>query len=143
MKRTLSRIGTRIGPRLYRLTNGRYLFGGGGGQVIVITTPGRRSGVPRSTCVQSIEVPGGLLVWGTGSGSKTDPDWFRNLRAATTAEVQRGPTRYRAHPRELLGPERDEAWTKVILAQRPAVARYARRAARPIPVALLEPIAGE
>lgn len=130
-------MGNRIGVGLYRLLNGRFLFGGSG--TIVITALGRRSGMPRSTPVQSIETPRGLLVWGTASGAKTDPDWFRNLRAATTVEVQRGAARYRARPRELLGPERDEAWTTVILARRPAVERYARRAGRTIPVALLEP----
>ncbi|MGE0135504.1 MAG: nitroreductase family deazaflavin-dependent oxidoreductase [Dehalococcoidia bacterium] len=138
MNRGFKRVGNRLGVSLYRLLNGRFLFGGSG--TIVITAPGRRSGVPRSTPVQSIETPDGLLVWGTGGGAKTDPDWFRNLRAATTVEVQRGPTRYRARPRELLGPERDEVWTAVILAQRPAVARYARRAGRTIPVALLDPL---
>ena len=138
MPRALKRIGNRLGVGLYRRLNGRYLFGNNG--VILLTAPGRRSGVPRSTPVQSIETPAGLLVWGTGAGAKSDPDWFRNLRAATPVEVQRGATRYRARPRELLGPERDEAWTNVILAQRPAVERYARRAGRTIPVALLEPL---
>ena len=31
----------------------------------------------------------GQVVWGTGSGSKRDPDWFQNLRAAEVADVQR------------------------------------------------------
>lgn len=141
MTRSLKRMGNRIGVGLYRLLSGRFLFGGSG--TIVMTVPGRRSGVPRSTPVQSIETPRGLLVWGTGGGARTDPDWFRNLRAATTVEVQRGSVRYRARPRELLGPERDEAWTTVILAQRPAVERYARRAGRTIPVALLEEVEAE
>lgn len=136
--RSFKRIGNRIGVGLYRLLNGRFLLGGSG--TIVITAPGRRSGVPHATPVQSIETPDGLLVWGTGGGARIDPDWFRNLRAATSVEVQRGSARYRARPRELLGPERDVAWADVILARRPAVARYARRAGRTIPVALLEPM---
>jgi deazaflavin-dependent oxidoreductase (nitroreductase family) len=48
----------------------------------MITTPGRRTGTPRSTCVRYLERPEGLVVWGTGSGSPQDPDWFRNLRVA-------------------------------------------------------------
>lgn len=139
MSRQFKRIGNRIGVGLYRLLRGRFLFGGSG--TIVLTTPGRRTGIPHSTPVQSVETAGGLLVWGTGGGAKTDPDWFRNLRAATTVEVQRGAARYRARPRELLGPERDEAWTAVILVRRPGIARYARRTTRTIPVALLEPLA--
>lgn len=52
-------------------------------QVLLITVPGRRTGVPRSTCVRFLTTPEGPVVWGTGSGSPRDPDWFRNLRAAT------------------------------------------------------------
>mgnify|MGYP006139225931 CR=1 FL=1 len=35
-----------------------------------------------------VPTPNGPIVWGTGSGSPRDPDWFRNLRAADVAEVQ-------------------------------------------------------
>jgi len=44
-------------------------------------------------------------------------------------------------PRELLGEERDAAWKGVVLAQAPEVEKYARRAGRTIPVALLQPVA--
>jgi hypothetical protein len=80
------------------------------------------------------------MVWGTGSGSKTDPDWFRNLRKVDVADVQVMAQRMRARPRELHGIDRDTAWNTVILAQAPEVEKYAHRAGRTIPVAILEPI---
>jgi hypothetical protein len=43
-----------------------------------------------------------------------------------------------ARPRELLGEERDRRWNEVVLARAPEVAKYARRAGRTIPVAILE-----
>jgi deazaflavin-dependent oxidoreductase (nitroreductase family) len=78
---------------------------------------------------------------GTGSGSRRDPDWFQNLRAAEEAVVQVGARRFRVPPRELLGAERDTMWN-VILSQAPAVARYERKAGRVIPVAVLPSAAG-
>ena len=83
-----------------------------------------------------VETADGLLVWGTASGAPRDPDWFRNLRTASAAEVQIGARRLAVVPRELVGEERDAAWA-VILARRPGVGRYARKAGRVIPVALL------
>lgn len=106
----------------------------------MITTPGRHTGIPRSTCVRYLETPTGLVVWGSGSGSPRDPDWFQNLRRATTAEVQLREKRLTVRARELRGSERDLMWRETILAEAPEVARYARKAGRTIPVAVLEPV---
>jgi deazaflavin-dependent oxidoreductase (nitroreductase family) len=140
LKRRLMRTGNRIGVWMYRVLAGRLASGRKDVHVLVITTPGRRTGVPRSTCVSYLEADGGYVVWGSGSGSRRDPDWFRNLRAATTADVQVGARRLRVDPRELTGAERDAIWNDVVLAQAPEVAKYARRAGRTIPVAVLEPV---
>jgi deazaflavin-dependent oxidoreductase (nitroreductase family) len=137
MNRGLARLGNRIGVWLYRSRDGGLSSGRKDVQVLLITTPGRRTGVPRSTCVRFLHTPDGPVVWGTGSGSRRDPDWFLNLRAASVAEVQIGPDRFRARPQEQLGPARDSLWNGTILAQAPEVARYARKAGRPIPVAVL------
>lgn len=48
--------------------------------------------------------------------------------------------RLQVRPRELLGDERDAMWNDVVLAQIPEVEKYARRAGRTIPVAVLEPV---
>lgn len=79
------------------------------------------------------------VVWGTGSGSRRDPDWFENLRRATTARVQVRERQFAARPRELHGEERDAMWRDVILAQAPEVSRNAQKAGHAIPVAVLEP----
>jgi deazaflavin-dependent oxidoreductase (nitroreductase family) len=134
------RIGNRIGVWMYRTLNGRLASGSKDVHVLMLTVPGRRSGLPRSTCLRYLDVDDGYLVWGTGSGSPEDPDWFRNLRASDVADVQVGARRMRARARELLGAERDTVWSSVVLAQAPEVERYARRAGRTIPVAVLEPI---
>jgi deazaflavin-dependent oxidoreductase (nitroreductase family) len=81
-----------------------------------------------------------FIVWGTGSGSPQDPDWFRNLRATPVADVQMMARHLRVRSRELTGGEREAIWREVVLAEAPEVAKYERKAGRTIPVAVLEPI---
>jgi deazaflavin-dependent oxidoreductase (nitroreductase family) len=140
-KRKLVRIGNRLSVWMYRASDGR-LLNTNKAKVLMITTPGRRTGVLHSTCVRYLETPDGYLVWGTASGAPRDPDWFRNLRKVTVADVQIGATTIQARPRELLAGEREAAWNNTVLAQAPEVAKYAQKARRTIPVALLEPIDG-
>ena len=140
MRETWTRTGNRIGVWMYRHLNGRLSSGSKKVHVLMITTPGRRTGIPRSTCVRYLETPDGLVVWGTGSGSPRDPDWFENLRQVTVAQVQVRERQFEATVRELLGVERDAMWRDTILAEAPGVIRYAHKAGRTIPVAVLEPV---
>lgn len=130
---------THIGVSLYRRSGSRLAGGTDDAPVLLLTVPGRRTGLPRSACVRAIPRDGGYLVWGTGSGSPTDPDWFRNLRHAGTGEARLRNQPFRFSSRELTGDEREQVWNDVILALLPSVARHARRARRRIPVALLTP----
>src|SRR4051812_1894095 len=129
-RRRWTRIGNRIGVWMFRTLDGRLASGSKDVHVLMITTPGRRTGAPRSTCVRYLEAPAGLVVWGSGSGSRRDPDWFENLRAVDRADVQVGARRFQARPRELRGPERDAMWQDVVLTEAPEVAKYARKAGR-------------
>jgi deazaflavin-dependent oxidoreductase (nitroreductase family) len=138
-KHKLVRVGNRIGVWMYRAFDGRLASYNKGAKVLMITTPGRRTGVLHSTCVRYLDVPEGFLVWGTASGAPRDPDWFRNLRKAELADVQMGSQTLRVMPRELVAEERDKAWNDIVLAQAPEVEKYAQRAGRTIPVALLKP----
>jgi deazaflavin-dependent oxidoreductase (nitroreductase family) len=88
LQRRLVRIGNRIGVWMYRALDGRLSSFSKNAKVLMITTPGRRTGVLHSTCVRYLDTPEGLLVWGTASGAPRDPDWFRNLRKAKLADIQ-------------------------------------------------------
>jgi deazaflavin-dependent oxidoreductase (nitroreductase family) len=63
--------------------------------------------------VRYLDRPEGFVVWGIGSGSPRDPDWFENLRAAPTAAVQVMARRMPVRRRELTGQERDSMWRQV------------------------------
>jgi deazaflavin-dependent oxidoreductase (nitroreductase family) len=136
----LARIGNRIGVWMYRAFDGRFASYDKRAKVLMITSPGRRSGVLHSTCVRYLETAEGFVVWGTASGAPRDPDWFRNLRKAKVADIQIGAKTLQVRPRELLAEERDATWKNVVLAEAPEVERIAQRAGRTIPVAVLQPI---
>jgi deazaflavin-dependent oxidoreductase (nitroreductase family) len=140
LRRRFTRAGNRIGVWMYRTLKGRLSSGSKDVTVLMITTPGRRTGLPRSTCVRYLETPAGYVVWGTGSGSRHDPDWYLTLRRATTAQVQVRERELTVRPRELSGEERDALWRDTILVRAPGVSRYAAKAGRTIPVAVLEPV---
>jgi deazaflavin-dependent oxidoreductase (nitroreductase family) len=138
--RRLTRLGNRSGVWLYRTFNGRLSSGSASVRVLMITTPGRRTGTPRSTCVRYLDSSDGLVVWGTGAGSRRDPDWFENLRRVSVADVQVRARRFQAGVRELVGAVRDATWNDVVLVQAPEAKKYADKAGRTIPVAVLTPI---
>ena len=140
LQRRWLRMGNRIGVWMYRRLDGRFSSGSKNVHVLMITTPGRRTGIPRSTCVRFLETPEGLVVWGTGSGSRRDPDWIQNLRRAPTSRIQVRDRELEVRPRELFGEARDAMWRDTILTEAPEVAKYERKAGRTIPVAVLEPV---
>ena len=142
LKGVLVRISNQIAVWMYRAFDGRLASYNKGATVLMITTPGRRTGVLHSTCVRYLDTADGFLVWGTASGAPRDPDWFRNLRKAKIADIQIKAKTLQVRPRELLGEERDAVWKDVVLAQAPEVEKYAQRAGRTIPVALLQPVEG-
>jgi deazaflavin-dependent oxidoreductase (nitroreductase family) len=141
LKHRWTRVGNRIGVWMYRTLDGRMSSGSKDVHVLMLTSPGRRTGIPRSTCVRYLDTPEGYVVWGSGGGSPKDPDWFCNLRAAAEVDLQVRDRQVSATARELLGTERDALWNDVVLAQAPEVQKYARRAGRTIPVAVLTPVA--
>jgi len=80
----------------------------------------------------------GWVVVGSAGGDVIEPQWFRNLRSADRAVVERGDQRHDVTVRVLHGIERDAAFTSV-LAVAPGFAEYETKAGRPMPLALLTP----
>ena len=139
LRGSLRRAGARWAAWTYRRTDGRAFNGRGAPHVLLLTTPGRRSGEDRSTCVAFLESDGGYVVWGTASGAKHDPHWILNLRGAGRTKVQVMDRRFAAAFQEYAGAERDAVWNDLITKRVPAVRRYAARAGRTIPVGILRP----
>lgn len=69
----------------------------GGESPVVLTVPGRNSGVPRSTPITPMTVDGRRYVVGGFPGA----DWVKNVRAAGEVTLRRGRTTERVRMVEL------------------------------------------
>ena len=135
----LIRWGNRAGVWSYRHSSGRLVGPGKGTTIALLTMPGRRTGLPRTVPLGLHQYGAEYLVVGTGSGSHREPDWFRNLRATPSADIQIKDRHIAVAVRVADGEERDRLWHDVVLAQAPWRAKYERKAGRVIPVAVLTP----
>lgn len=122
----------------YRQTNGR-VGGRGMGDlpVLLLTVPGRRSGIPRTVPIVYIDHDGALLVVGTGmGGSRHTPQWFLNLKAAGTGRVRIREHEHDVYARLPDGTEVAELWSQVAV-RAPHFAKWQARNGRPFPIAVL------
>ncbi|MGW1197141.1 nitroreductase/quinone reductase family protein [Streptomyces sp. NPDC002536] len=125
-------------------------FRGNGGRVggqfagvklLLLTTRGARSGLPRTTPL--VHLPDGerLVVFASNGGAPTAPAWFRNAMAApddVTVEV--GEERYAARARLVDEAEHDALWARQIAAD-PGFGAFRERAlqaGRAMPLVALE-----
>lgn len=130
-----------VSVRMYERSDGRRAGRAKGLPVLLVTVPGRRSGVEHTTPVVYFEVDGGYLVCGSGGGMQVEPQWFRNLRHAETARIRVGASSHPVAVRILPRAERDPVMRNVVLPRAPVFATYEKRSGRVIPMAVLTPLA--
>ncbi len=133
------RRANRVAVALYRRTGGWIGGSAKGAPVMLLTVAGRRTGLPRTVPVGFVPHAGGFVVAGTAGGSPIEPQWFGNVRAATTAEIQIGAVRQAVSCRVAGDEERDRLWRDVVVVKAPIFARYEARCGRPVPLAVLTP----
>lgn len=127
--------------RLYRASKGRVMGKARGVPVLLLSVPGRKSGVRHTTPVSYIRDGDRYVVTGSGGGQPAEPQWFRNLRAADRAEIEVGPARI---PVAVIVASPDEhavLWARLV-AQAPFFAKYQTKVVRDIPMAVLIPLIG-
>ena len=128
----------KVHPWLYRVSGGRLLGKLVGMKVLLLTTTGAKSGVPRTTALTYLEAGRGYVVIGSFLGEPRQPAWVHNLRANPRATVQVGPRHVAVDAREAHGEERALLWQRVVALQ-PDYRAYETRTDREIPVVVLEP----
>ena len=140
LENVIDRHSVRLGAWLLRRTRGRAtrLWRR---RALVLTTRGRRSGLPRTVVVQYFPDGRDLIVVAANSGMPTDPAWWLNLSAdpRATVEVEGRTLSVRAVP---MTPEEAAAWWPRVLEAAPDYARYRARTDRPIPLVRLVPVSG-
>jgi F420H(2)-dependent quinone reductase len=136
--RKATQLWTTANVWVYRQTNGRV---GGRGQgrlpLLLLTVPGRNSGVPRTVPIVYIDHDDDYLVVGTGMlGSRQTPQWFLNLKAAGTGHIRVREREHDVDARLAADAERAELWSQVA-ARAPHFAKWQAQTGRTFPIAVL------
>ncbi len=108
--------------------------------LLLLTTIGRKTGLPRTLPLLFIEEGDNIIVVGSRGGLPTEPLWYKNLVAKPECEVQIKRRKLKVNARTASPQEREALWPKLV-AHYPDFATYATWTERVIPVVILEPIA--
>ncbi|MEU5899867.1 MULTISPECIES: nitroreductase family deazaflavin-dependent oxidoreductase [Streptomyces] len=109
-----------------------------GVSLLLLTTRGAKSGLPRTTPAVYLPDPGRdrLVVFASNGGSDKAPGWYHNLVADPAVVVEVGGERYDAVAAPVDAGEHDELWRRQI-ERDPNFAEFRARAPRTIPVIAL------
>ena len=126
---------------LYRVSGGRLLGSVGlGRQILLLTTTGRRSGVPRTTPLVYMADGERFVVYGSNGGLEQPPAWLLNLEALPDAEVEIGTRRIAVRAHAAGGTEESTLLPRAH-AYNPHWAGYQKGTQRHIPLIVLSPAA--
>ena len=142
LKSRLKRAGSSVMNSLYRVSNGKVMGTMNGLPVLLLTVPGRSSGVPHTRPVAYITEGDDLVVTGSGGGSVAEPQWFQNLRHADRAVIQVGRRRMDVTV-VVAGPTEHAVLWRKLVRQAPFFAEYQEKVEREIPMASLTPVDGQ
>jgi len=101
--------------------------------MVLLTTTGARSGLPRTHPLVTIRQDDRYLLVASKGGAPTHPDWYWNLRANPTAMIELGDEAFETTLTELTGDERQAAFDEVVR-QIPGFGDYQAKTTRVIPV---------
>lgn len=106
---------------------------------ILLTVPGAKSGLPRTTPLVTVPDDNALILIASNFGSPRHPAWYYNLAAHPQAQVNAAGETFAMTARLLEGEERARCWKKAA-SMYPGYRLYKEKAGdRTIPVFLLEP----
>ena len=124
--------------RTYLASGGTEGHESNGLYTLILATTGRRSGVPRRTCLIYGTSGDDFVVVASKGGAVEDPAWFKNLQAEPSVGVQAGTRRFTARARVASPAEREALWPTMV-GIFPLYAEYEQKTDRVIPVVLLTP----
>ena len=140
--RSLVKTVTVLAVFVYRATGGRIGGRFGRARVLLLTTTGRRTGKRRAAPLGYLEDGGRPVVIASFGGSDVHPAWYLNLVASPDVEVQlRGAPLQPMRARTATPEERERLWPRVV-EMYAGYAKYQKKAAREIPLVILEPRPG-
>ncbi len=121
---------------LYRATGGVIGYWLGAQRALLLTTTGRKSGLPRTQPLTYFALEGALALVASNWGSDAPPAWYLNLVARPSAHVQLRREAFPVTAAVATPDERARLWLRVV-ERLPIYARYQARTVREIPIVLL------
>ena len=122
----------------FRTNEGRVGGNFEGAPMCLLHTTGARSGAERVNPMMYLDLDGRRFVFASKGGADTSPDWYHNLVAHPSVEVEVGTTTYPATAVPVTGEERDRIYAEQ--ARRySGFAQYQAKTSRVIPVVELRP----
>lgn len=124
--------------RTYLASGGTEGHESNGVYTLVLATTGRRTGLPRRTCLIYGTLGDEFVVVASNGGADENPAWFNNLRADPSVGAQVGTRRFTASARLASSAEREPLWTQMARIF-PLYDDYAQKTSREIPIVVLTP----
>lgn len=113
-----------------------------GRDILVLTTTGATSGLPRTHPLVYTRDGDQYLVIASKGGAPTHPAWYHNLRTHPEVTVEVGPQTFKAKATAIArGPERRRLYDQHA-AINPGFKEYEQKTTRVIPAVLLERLPG-
>jgi deazaflavin-dependent oxidoreductase (nitroreductase family) len=106
--------------------------------MLILTTTGRRSGLPHEVPLLYLRDGESLVVIASYGGRPNYPDWYLNLVARPEARVQIAGRRQMVTARIATSNEREAWWPRIVEAYE-GYRQYQSRTDRIIPVVFLDP----
>ena len=131
----MSRLNTWVYQKSDGKIGGRFLRGA---PVCLLTTTGRKSGLPRTVPLLYLTEDEKVVVVASKGGMKSHPLWYRNLVAKAEVYIQIGEVTYEMVARTAEGAERAALWPKLVSMYQD-YDTYKEWTDREIPVVVLEP----
>lgn len=122
--------------RLYRATGGRIGHRLGPQRTLLLTTTGRKSGLPRTQPLTYVCVDDTLIIVASNWGNDHPPAWYLNIQTNPHVHVQFKGDIYDATATTATPEEHARLWPYVV-ARNPAYARYQAGTTREISLILL------
>ena len=107
-----------------------------GSPLLLLSTTGAKSGLPRINPMMYLADGDRFIVFASKGGAPTSPDWYHNLVANPAVTVEVGTENFEAEATVLAGDERDALYAKQA-ALYPGFAEYEQKTTRKIPVVAL------
>jgi deazaflavin-dependent oxidoreductase (nitroreductase family) len=125
--------GGRIGGALPQLSEGRSGSPLRLMRVLLLTTRGRKTGLPRTVPLPYFRLEGREVVVASFAGGEKNPAWYVNLCATPEVSVRMGRERFTARAVALSGETRERCW-RLLVESWPRYATYQAKTDREIPL---------